>query len=95
MKHMFVEDDSDGGREEKSNTSATTFSFSSSLSHEDELLLEQMLVSQSPTIYVFPPFVLWNCFHFPSFFLKTFFFLLSSLMSSFLPLDLFFLGLVH
>jgi hypothetical protein len=37
---MFVEDGSDGGREEKSNASAATFSFSSSLSHEDELLLE-------------------------------------------------------
>jgi hypothetical protein len=44
-----VDDGSDGGREEKSIASATILS-SSSLAHEDELLVKSMLVSQSATI---------------------------------------------
>jgi hypothetical protein len=44
---------------------ATFSSFSSSL--DEDPLDDSMSVSQSPTIYAFPFFFLWNLFCFPSF----------------------------
>jgi hypothetical protein len=88
-------DEGDDGGEEKSMATTATFSSSSS-SLEDEPLEDPMSVRQSPTIYAFPFFLLWNLFCLPSFFLKIFFsFFSSSLSSSLLPLNLFFLGFVH
>jgi hypothetical protein len=86
-------DEGDGGGQEKSMATVATFS-SSSL--EEEPLEDSMSVSQSPIMYAFPAFLLWNFFCLPSFFLENFFyFFSSSLSSSYLPLNLFFLGFVH
>jgi hypothetical protein len=86
-------DEGGGAVEEKSPAIAATFSsFSSSL--EEDPLDDSMSVSQSPTMYAFTFFYLWNLF--ASHLLKNFFsFFTSSLSSSFLPLNLFFLGLLH
>jgi hypothetical protein len=51
-----VDEDDDGGGEEKSPAMAVTFSSYSSL--EEETLEDSMSVSQSPTIYTFPFFFL-------------------------------------
>jgi hypothetical protein len=73
-------DEGDGGGEEKSPSMAATFSsFSSSL--EEDPLEDSMSVSQSPTMYVFPFFFLWNLLCFPSFLLKNLFSFFSSSLS--------------
>jgi hypothetical protein len=58
-------DEGVGGGEQISTVMAATFSSSSSL--EEELLMDSMSVSQSPTMYAFRPFLLWNLFCLPLF----------------------------
>jgi hypothetical protein len=84
-------DEGDGGGEEKSTATPSTFSSSSSL--EEEPLVYSMSLSQSPTMYAFPPFILWNLFYLPSFFEKLLFLLIIFTFIIFLALEFIFLRL--
>lgn len=91
IRHGCVKDDRG---EENPIARAATLSSSSSLSHNYDPLVESMSVSQPPTIYAFSPFFLWNFRFLLCFLLEALFFISSSIVSSFLPLNLFLLYLV-